>query len=181
MRLFTGALLVVLVTLAVTGVMIFFKMEQYRGEAKKLTIDLRLAEADLTRAREKITDMNDDLRILLANRIPGVAELSMNRQLEINDQYVRNITFVQSGTGESTAIEFSAVLENSRTEPVRPNVSVVLFDESGLQTGAARLTKEQAIAPVDIVELQPGETRTYSGRIELQRETPSKYFVVDVN
>ena len=181
MKLFTGALLVVLVALAVVGVLIYFKMEHYRSEAQRLTIDLRQAEAEFTRAQEKLTEMNNDLRILLADRIPGVAELSMNRQLEINDQYVRNITFVQSGTGDSKAIDFSAVLENSRTENVLPNVSILLFDESGLQTGAARLTKEQAITPVDNPELQPGETRTYSGRIELRRETPSKYFVVDVH
>jgi hypothetical protein len=29
--------------------------------------------------------------------------------------------------------------------------------------------------------MQPGETRTYSGQVKLQRQTPSKYFVVDVN
>jgi len=41
--------------------------------------------------------------------------------------------------------------------------------------------KVQAITPVDHPELQPGETRTYSGQIQLQRDTPSKYFIVDVN
>jgi hypothetical protein len=181
MKFLVGVLLGVLVAFAVAGVMTFFKMQQFRGEAQQLTVDLREAEADLARAREKIAEMNNDMRILLANRIPGVAELSMNRQLEINDQYVRNITFVQPGTGENKAIEFSTVLENSRTAPTLPAVNIVLFDESGLQTGAVRLTKEQAITPVDIAELQPGETRTYSGRIPLQRDAPSKYFVVDVN
>ena len=181
MKLLIGVLLVVLVVLAVAGVMTFFKMQQFRGEAQQLTIDLRQSEEDLARAREKITEMNNDLRIMLANRIPGVAELSMNRQLEINDQYVRNITFVQSGTDQSKAIEFSTVLENTRAVPALPNVTIVLFDESGLQTGAARLTQDQAVTPVDAPELQPGETRTYSAQIQLQRETPSKYFAVDVN
>ena len=161
--------------------MTLFKMPQYRGGARQLTIDLRQAEGDLTRAREKITEMNNDLRILLANRIPGVAELSMNRQLAINDQYVRNITFVQSGLGETKSIEFSAVLENTRAAPVLPDVNIILFDESGLQTGAVRLSQEQAVAPVTTPELQPGETRTYSGQIQLQREAPSKHFVVEVN
>jgi len=181
MRLFAVVLLIALVATAMAGVMVFFKMKQYRGDTQQLTIDLRRAEGELARARERLTEMNNDLRILLANRIPGVAELITNRQLEINDQYVRNITFVQSGVGDDQTIEFSAVLQNTRQGPILPKVDVVLFDESGLQTGAVHLSKSQTVTPADLPELQPGETRTYSGQIQLQRQAPSKYFVVDVN
>jgi len=174
-------LLVTLVGLSVATVVIFFKMQQYYGDARQSTLELRQAEGELARAREKVTEMNNDLRILLANRIPGVAELITNRQIDINDQYVRNITFVRSGVGDAKTIEFSTVLENTRTGPILPKVDIVLFDASGLQTGAVRLDREQTVSPVDIPEMQPGETRTYSGQVELQRQTPSKYFVVDVN
>ena len=105
----------------------------------------------------------------------------MNGQIQINDRYVRSIIFTQANTGKERAIEFTDVLENSRTETTLPNVSIVLFDEFGRQTGATQLTKELSITPVKVAELQPRETRTYSGRIQLQLQTPSKYFVVDVN
>lgn len=46
MKLLLGVLLVVPVAFAVTGVLTFFKMEQFRGEARQLTIDVRKTEAD---------------------------------------------------------------------------------------------------------------------------------------
>jgi|AVFP01.1.fsa_nt_gi hypothetical protein len=181
LKLLTSMLLILLVIVSVAAVMIFFRMEQYRGDAGQLRMELRQAEGELARSREKIIEMENDLRVLLANRIPGIKELIMNRQIEINDQYVRNITFVQSGLDDNKGIEFSSVLQNQRSGPILPDVTIVLFDESGLQTGIIQLDKEQTVSPVDIPEMQPGETRTYSGQIPMQRRVPSKYFVIDVN
>ncbi|MGB5833144.1 MAG: hypothetical protein WBG92_14275 [Thiohalocapsa sp.] len=180
-RILAGLLLVLLVPVAVTTVLIYFKMQQYRNETNRLEYDLRVAERDLASAREKITEMQTDQRILLANRIPGITALIMNRQIHINDRYVRSITFIQPGLGEGKTIEFSSVLNNSDPDPVLPKVEILLFDEAGLQTGAIQLDSKQTISPVAIPEMLPGETRTYSGVIELQRKTPSKYFVVNVN
>lgn len=175
-----GLSLASLVAVIMTTVAVYSKMTQYRESTQRLTLDLRQAEGDLARAQEKITEMNDDLRILLANRIPGISELVMNRQIEVNNQYVRNVTFVQSGIGDTKTIEFSTVLQNTRPDPILPKVDIVLFDEFGLQTGTVRLDKKQTVTPVDFAEMQPGETRTYSGQIRLQRQTPSKYFVFQV-
>ena len=169
-----------LVASIVFSVVLYFHTKRLRGEGTSLTVEQKQMEGELAKARERITELNNDLRILLANRIPGVDELVFNRQIELNEQYVKNITFVKSGLGEQTTIEFSAVVHNARTGPILPQVDIVLFDESGLQTGAARLDKTQTITPADIPELQPGETRTYSAQINLQRQAPSKYFVVEV-
>jgi hypothetical protein len=164
----------------VFSVMLYFHTKRLRGGEAQLSVAQKQLEGDLAKARERITELNNDLRILLANRIPGVDELVFNRQIELNDQYVKNITFVKSGVGDDKTIEFSTVLHNGRTGPILPKVTIALFDESGLQTGGARLDKSQTITPADIPELQPGETRTYSAQVDLQRQTPSKYFVVEV-
>ena len=164
----------------VFSVMVYFHAKRLHGDEVQSSVARKQLEGELAKARERITELNNDLRILLANRIPGVDELLFNRQIELNDQYVKNITFVKSGLGENTTIEFSTVLNNARTGPILPKVTIALFDASGLQTGIARLDKSQTITPVDIPELQPGETRTYSAQIKLDRQTPSKYFVVEV-
>lgn len=169
-----------LVASIVFSVVLYFHTQRIRNDEDRLTIEQRRLAGELAQAREKITELNNDLRILLANRIPGIDELAFDRQIELNDQYVKNITFVQSGLDDEKTIEFSAVLHNARTGPILPTVTIVLFDESGLQTGIARLDKSQTITPADIPELQPGETRTYSSQIDLSRQTPSKYFVVEV-
>jgi hypothetical protein len=164
----------------VFSVMLYFHTKRLRGGETQLTIAHKQLEGELAKARERITELNNDLRILLANRIPGVDGLVFDRQIELNDQYVKNITFVESGLGDESTIEYSAVLHNGRTGPILPKVTIALFDDSGLQTGAARLDKSQTVTPADIPELQPGETRTYSAQIDLQRRAPSKYFVVEV-
>jgi hypothetical protein len=162
------------------SVVLYFHTQRLRSGETRLSVEQKQLEAELAEARERITELNNDLRILLANRIPGIDQLVFDRQIELNDQYVKNITFVQSGLDDEKTIEFSTVLHNGRTGPILPKVTISLFDENGLQTGIARLDKTQTITPADIPELQPGETRTYSAQIDLQRQTPSKYFVVEV-
>jgi len=181
LKLLATVLLALLVTVAVAASMLLFQVQRFRGDAEHFATEIAQRDNELAKAREKITQMSNDMRALLSNRIPGITELVTNRQVELNDKYFKNITFVRSGVGTSQTIEFSAVLENQTPDPVLPQVDIVLFDELGLQTGAARLDKSQTVTPVTMSELQPGETRTYSGRITLQRQTPSKYFVVDVN
>lgn len=176
-----GALAGLLVASVVLSVVLFFRMQQFRSESLRLDVALQRTEGELTKSREDITEMNNDLRILLANRIPGISELAFDRQIELNDRYVKNITFVQSGVGEEASIEFSAVLQNARSGPILPQVDVVLFDEAGLQTGIVQLDKAQTVSPVEVAELKPGESRTYSAQIPMNRDAPSKYFVVDVN
>jgi hypothetical protein len=180
LRILAAGLAAGLVASIVFSVVLYFHSKRLRMEETSLTVEQKQMEAELAKARERITELNNDLRILLANRIPGVDELVFNRQIELNDQYVKNITFVKSGLGDLSTIEFTTVVHNARTGPILPQVDIVLFDESGLQTGAARLDKTQTITPADIPELQPGETRTYSAQVNLQRQTPSKYFVVEV-
>jgi outer membrane murein-binding lipoprotein Lpp len=169
-----------LVASCVIAVMIFFQVDRMRNDNRMLEAEQLRLEQELEKARDRIAELNNDQRILLANRLPGIDQIVFDRQLELNNQYVKTITFVKSGLGDDTTIEFSALLENARTGPILPRVTIVLFDEAGLQTGAVVLDQNQTVSPVVIPEMQPGEKRTYSGRVELQRLEPSKYFVVEV-
>jgi len=180
MKLLVAALLTVIVAGAVVGIFGYSNLKHYRNEAGNLQVQVTQLQQELSKARDRLTEMNNDMRILLANRIPGISEISFSRPMEVNNQYVRNITFVRSGLGENRKIKFSAVLENIRDVPLLPQVTIVLFDESGLQTGAVTLKKEQAGKDVALAEMQPGETRQYSGEVPLQRQAPSRYFDVEV-
>jgi cell division protein FtsB len=180
LRLLAALLAAGLVVSAMLAVMLSFHVNRLSRNEAQLRGAQQQLEGELAQANARITELTNDVRILLANRVPGIEELVFARQIELNDQYVKNITFVQSGLGNERTVEFSAVLHNGRTGPVLPRVTIVLFDEVGLQTGIARLDKSQTTTPADIPELQPGETRTYSAPIDLSRQTPSKYFVVEV-
>ncbi len=179
LRILAGVLAAGLVSSIVFSMVLYFYIKRVSNGETQLSVAHQQLQGELAEARERITELNNDLRILLANRIPGIDRLVFDRQIELNDQYVKNITFVESGLDDERTIEFSTVLHNGRTGPVLPKVSILLFDESGLQTGRAELDKSQTITPADIPELQPGETRTYSAQIDLFRQAPSKYFVVE--
>jgi hypothetical protein len=180
LRILASMLAAGMVVSFVFSAMLYFHMKRVRGSEVELMVAQKQLEGELAKAHEKITELNNDLRIVLQNRLPGIDELVFDRQIELNDRYVKNITFVASGLGDQRTIEFSAVLHNARTGPILPNVTVTLFDASGLQTGQTRLEKSQTITPVDIPELQPGETRTYSAQIKLDRQATSQYFIVEV-
>lgn len=185
-------LLVAIAVGAVLGTFGFGQLQRFRNEANTLATQARQLERDLASARDRISEMGTDLRVLLANRIPGIAQISYGRPLEINDRYVRSLTFARRGKVEkrniassiviqdSPAIEYSIVLQNTRSEPVLPKVRILLFDDSGLQTGAVSVTTENSLSPVTTEELQPGETRTHAGRIPLERLSPSTYYLMEV-
>jgi hypothetical protein len=180
MKVLLAAMLAVIVAGVVVAIFVYSELTRFRIEAGSLGVQVRQLEAELLEARERLVEMNDDLRILLANRIPGVAEMSFSRPIEINDQYVKTLTFVRSGIDGDQGIGFSAVLENTRSTPIVPQATISLFDDSGLQLGAATLAKTQDRNGPTSAEMQPGEGRQYVGTIDLQRQAPPKYFTIEV-
>jgi hypothetical protein len=180
MKWLVAALLAVILAGTVIGIFVLGQLDRFRTEATNLTGQVRQLQQELGDARGRLAEMNNDLRILLANRIPGISEISFSRPMEINNQYVRNLTLVRSGTGVDRRIRFSVLLENGRSQPLLPQVKILLFDEVGLQLGVVKLEKSQAGDNVKNAEMAPGETRQYNGEVPLERDAPPRYFVVEV-
>lgn len=181
MRWLVWFLVVVIVAAAVTGIFGLRQLQRFRGEANELATRTRQLEGELTRTRDRLTELGTDLRVLLANRIPGIAQISFGRPTEVNDRYVRSLTLVRAGTGGEQWVEYNIVLENGRTTPVVPALRILLFDAAGLQTGIARPGVTDAVAPGALAALAPGETRTYSGRVQAVRRAEPVYFLVEAD
>lgn len=173
--LFAGNLVAVVLIIFGVG-----QLQRSRTEANTLASQVRQLDAELTRARDRVTEMTTDMRVLLANRIPGVSQLGFGRSLEINERYVRSLTFERARVGADQRIEYSMVVENGGAEPVVPRVHILLFDAAGLQTGSAKVGSANAISASGEATLAPGDARTYTGRIEAARATPPAYFLVEV-
>ncbi len=180
LKVFTALLLLVLVAVVAATGFVYNRYRVHRADAMALTAENTQLREDLTEAQDNLTRLNNDLRILLSNRIPGVVGIQLNRQIEINDRYFRSLTLSRSGVGEEGSLEFHAVLHNRRPEPVLADARILLFDDMGLQTGSTTLTPDQSITPVSGPELQPDETRTYSGKLSIERPSKSRYFLVEV-
>lgn len=173
LRVLAGLLGLALIGAAVTGIFGLAQLQRFRGEANELASRVRQLEADLTSARERLAEMATDMRVLLANRIPGIAQIGFGRALEVNEGYLRNLTFLRGA--DDQRIEYSMVLENVGAQPVVPRVRILLFDEAGLQSGVAVFEPGAGAAP-----LVPGESRTYSGPVQLERAVPPVYFLAEV-
>jgi hypothetical protein len=179
LRLVIAGLLSVIVVGAIAAMLGYAQYTRLKGELEDRSIALRRAETDLARARERLTDMNNDLRVLLANRIPGITQVRFGEPAAVNNRYVKNLTLLQPIAGDNRTINFNAILENERPDPVLPQATIMLFDEVGLEIGSVTLEKQQAGSAVTIPELLPGETRQYSGTIHVKRPVPARYFLVD--
>lgn len=180
LSLLLGLMFVLSVVSTTTAVLYYNKYHGQLGKVLALDLARRNLREQLTATRDNVTRLNNDLRILLSNRIPGVADIQLNRQLEVNDRYFRSLTLSRSGVGDQGGLEFHAVLQNQRPDPVLPNASILLFDAKGLQAGSVDLSSEQSITPVAGPELHPQETRTYSGKLKLFRSAQPRYFLVEV-
>lgn len=164
---------------SILGIFGHGQLQRLRTEANTLVGQVRQLEVELARARDRETELTTDMRVLLANRIPGVAQLGFGRTLEVDERYVRSVTFNRVGVGTDQPIEYRLSVRNGGVEPLVPRVRILLFDQAGLQTGSAEVGSDDAAQADDLAALPAGESRTYTGRIASFRDAPPAYFLVE--
>ena len=180
LRLVATVLVVLLMGMTMVAIYHWTKVDVLATEVLSLSTDLGHAQKELEKARELLRTQDTEIGAMMGRRIPGVAELSFDNLVNVNDKYLRKVTFAQAGVGPNKAIEFHAVMENKGAAPVVPDVRIRLFDRMGLQTAVVKLGKEHAGAAGTVAELRPDETRTYSGSIPAERDAESRYFMIEV-
>jgi hypothetical protein len=180
LRLMVTGLLILLMVAAMVAIYYWAKVGPLDAEVLSLATDLSHAQKELDKARELLRTQDSEISAMMTRRIPGVAELTFDNLVNVNDKYLRKLTFNQSGVGQNKVVAFHAVLENKGRAPMLPDVRIHLFDRMGLQTGVVKLGKEHAGGDAALAELRPEETRTYSGPIPAERDAESKYFMVEI-
>lgn len=181
LRFVAAVLVVLLMGTAMVAIYHWNKGDALNTEVLTLSTDLGHAQKELDKARELLRTQDNEISALMSRRIPGLAEMTFDNLVDVNDKYLRKMTFAQSGVGTDKVIEYHAVLENKGAAPVVPDVRIRLFDRMGLQTAVVKLGKEHAGGGVSVAELRPDETRTYSGPIPAERDAESKYFMIEVH
>ena len=106
--------------------------------------------------------------------------LEFDSTINIDHSYFRNIGFTLTGTSDNKNYEYRIVLHNDSLNVIAPAVTVFLFDDRGIQVGSTVLSKIDSTSKVEFNNLQPNETRSYTGRIGLNIHSEPKYFLVDV-
>lgn len=144
----------------------------------------RLREQDyeiktLTEKRDyfegRVAFFKDQIKSLVAGKIPDLNELIFDQVIEVNQDYVKNLVFSVSKKSDQTRYEYQIVLHNKTPIVVQPRVKVLLFDRTGLQIGISDLKgiKDNVLIP--------GETRSLHAvfDISLENRLPT-YFLLMV-
>jgi cell division protein FtsB len=143
----------------------------------------RIAAQDneVAQLRSELQDLRSERDVLASGRLPGLVPMEYDRALPLEQQYVRNIIFTQTGTSELPRYEYRLVVANGGTAPLRPAVRLLFFDERGIQVAESLVTEEASAAqPAAAAWLQPNETRSYSALVQLQHHSSPRYFLLVV-
>jgi hypothetical protein len=155
------------------------KIAAHGSEAGSLASALTRTQGELQQTKQLVAAQEVELSALTKQRIPGVSNLDIDKLYDINQRYVKKLSFSEAGVGAEKRLTYYAVLKNTTEAPVTPAVSIMLFDRKGLQTGMAHVTREASTTPTEREQLQPGETRAYSAAIPVIRPEEPVYFLVE--
>jgi cell division protein FtsL len=173
-------LAVALVVVSMGWIMAWAKLKKVESDALSLDVNLRQTGGQLQSLKAQLLEREAAVQAMVEKRIPGLSLLEYNKVIDVKDKYVRNIRFAQSGTADAKAIEYHTILKNDTADLGSPKVKIFLFDQFGIETGFATLQPPDAADKAGSDELQPGETRSYTGKMDIQRQAVPKYFLIQV-
>lgn len=180
LKIMIGLLVMGLVLVIMGWILAWAKLQKAEERAVTLDVDLRRMELKMVEAQAAVEKRELEIRSLMEDRIPGLAEIVFNTPLDIKDEYVRNITFAEAGVGENKTLEYHAMLVNTSDQLVQPKVKIFVFNEFGVQVGMVRLEKGHATSAVTLEELEPGETRSYHAQINTEIDDTPVYYKVHI-
>jgi|GEM_PF-1004470 len=140
---------------------------------------LRLELTELSEQAElrtvQIKTLNNEIKELTLNRLPGLTGLNYDEVLKIDKQYVKNIVFTRTGKKGAHLYEYKVVLEN-HDPALQPALKVILFNRSGVQVGMSELSNK--IEYGSITRLDQDEVRTHYAVVQLADKAEPEYFQV---
>tara|TARA_R110002110_G_scaffold205066_7_gene417295 strand:- start:453770 stop:454474 length:705 start_codon:yes stop_codon:yes gene_type:complete len=152
----------------------------YQISTRQTINESQLLAEQVTELDNTVSTLRSDVAALVEQRIPNLTPLDFDVTVRTEQDYLKNISFTQTGTRTQKRYEYRAVLRNDNENDVRPSINILLFDGLGIQVGKATLSREHATSDADKVSLKPGEVRAYSSRVDLDRDATPEYFLVEV-
>lgn len=171
-------LVVMLMVVFIGWINTWVNLNASEDERVTLATDLRYKTKELSRLTTREKELTENLKAMVEKRLPGLREFRFDTTLTIDEGYVRNVSFTQTGLSMDKRYEYKLVLENNSPDTLTPSVRVLLFDEAGIQCGSAKVTAKAAVSNSEIEFLEPGEIRAYTAAILIDRTSPPHYFQI---
>lgn len=164
------ALVVVLVILFVTFAYTGLQIEALSTRADAIQAQLFLKEKEIAELKSHLTQSKDELDKLIKGRLPTAMKLVPDKVLAVNTDNIKNIVFTEVKQDGVKRYEYKLVVENHSHKIIIPKFRLLIFDKYGLQIGVDQLLSGE--------ELGPGESRSYSSKVDFFIKEDPAYFHV---
>jgi hypothetical protein len=135
-----------------------------QAQIEKLTDQLAVAATGLDESRRVVDS-------LVMDRIPGLLPFRVGEPVSVDTPFVRELSF-KPAAPPASGHECKLVIENDSSFDIRPALSVILFDDVGIQLARAQL--------MDGVhdELRADEIRSFFASLEIAEDRIPRYFLL---
>jgi hypothetical protein len=137
-------------------------MVRQQAQIESLTDQLAVATTELEESRRAVD-------ALVTDRVPGLLPFRVGEPLSVDTPFVRELSF-KPAAPPASGHECKLVIENHSNSAIRPTLSVVLFDDVGVQLARAQLVDG------DHDELRADEIRTFFAALEIAEGRVPRYF-----
>ena len=159
----------------------WFYVSRKSAESEQALIELRLQEKTLNSISSELETVRNERDALVQGRIPGLLPLKYDEMITTDHQYIRNIIFTMVRDGQQETYEYRLVMQNDTLSVIHPMVDILLFNDTGIQIGLARVQHKYASTATGRSSLDPREVRSYTATIDLIRDEEPHYFLLAVS
>ncbi|MGD8630432.1 MAG: hypothetical protein PVG72_06835 [Gammaproteobacteria bacterium] len=147
-------------------------------EYERTLLELRKQQVTMQAVNTELETLRNELDTLVQERIPGLLPLKFDEAINIDNTFIRNIIFTEAINGKKRNFEYRLVMHNDSLSVILPKVEILLFNDIGIQIGAAHVEYTDASSEASRAALDPGEVRSYTSAINLLRNEEPRYFLL---
>jgi len=164
------ALIATLVVLFISFVYSGSRIEALSNQADSAQQELFLKTKDVDELKSELAQSKKELEELIKGRLPGVMKLVPDKVLTVNKDLIKNIVFTVVKHDGTKQYEYKLVVENRTHNKTVPKFRLLIFDNYGVQIGLDQVLTSE--------ELAPGESRSYSSKVDYFMKEEPAYFDV---
>jgi len=164
------ALIVALVVLFISFVYSGSRIEALSTRSDSVQKELFLKTKEVDELKSNLAQSKKELEELIKGRLPSVMKLMPDKVLAVNKDLIKNIVFTVVNHDGAKQYEYKLVMENHSQTRIVPKFRLLIFDKYGVQIGLDQVLTSE--------ELAPGESRSYSSKVDFFMKEEPAYFDV---
>ena len=162
--------MITLVILVITSVYTSARIEDLTRQTSSIQEQLALKAKEVGELKSQLAHSKDELEKLIKGRLPSVMKLEPDHVLPVDKDFIKNVVFTMVTHSGTKQYEYRLVLENLSHKVITPRFRLLVFDKYGVQIGIDQVLHGEV--------LDPGESRTYSSKLDFFLQEEPAYFQV---